>query len=631
LDWGIVSIKQEQITLKKNDTIPEYQREIEYLSSRLDDATKDLAKLDLHNLSLTRQKKQAIATFNFIKIMQEKIEEAFTVNDLYVSIVKALTSELSMDSSMLIKINYKTKKIILLASKGLSKNVRVLKLDNKISKKELLNPTFVNSKSSLKPFHLWIRKAFKFPYFVWYPIIDEGGGILVLFIGNSFEDMVLKHPFSEASLELLGAISSVILLRRDNIAKTQEMLRRKEERIDFLAEILKNSTISVIATDKDRKIIYVNAATEKLFGYKAEELIGKNPCLLIAEPNVPDIQKAILDTIMQEKVWMGEMLNKKKNGDLFYIHATISQLLDKEENFIAMVGFQRDITEYKRAEEELRVSEERFRSLFETAPEFINILDRNAVILQINPAVILRSGYTEEEMFDRRITEFLTPASQKIFEKEFSILMEKGNHRVEVEFVCKNGTIINADCSCMVVRDEQGEFTNIVTFLRDITERRKAEDKLKLTQKELEIKAKNLEETNTALKVLLKHQDEEKNIMERNILTNLKTLVFPYLEKIKISASDERQKTYLNIIETNLSEITKPFANQLTESYSKLTPTEIQITSLIRENKTAKDIAGILDVSETTVFFHRRNIRKKLGLKSKKTNLRSYLQYVPSD
>ena len=102
------------------------------------------------------------------------------------------------------------------------------------------------------------------------------------------------------------------------------------------------------------KIIYVNAATEKLFGYKAEELIGENPCLLNAEPNAPDIQEAIVDTIRQGKVWRGEILNKKKNGDLFYIHATIYQLMDKEGNFIAMVGFQEDITEHKHAEEALR-------------------------------------------------------------------------------------------------------------------------------------------------------------------------------------------------------------------------------------------------------------------------------------
>ena len=179
--------------------------------------------------------------------------------------------------------------------------------------------------------------------------------------------------------------------------------------------------------------------------------------------------------------------------------------------------------------------------------------------------------------------------------------------------------------------DKSGNYWGMQATGRDITERKKTEEKLKLTQKELEIKAKNLEETNTALKVLLKHQDTEKNIMEKNILSSLKTLVLPYLEKIKIGNSDERLITYVNIIETNLSEITKPFTSKLTESYSKLTPTEIQITSLIRENKTAKDIARILNISETTVFFHRRNIRKKFGLKNKKANLRSYLQSIASD
>ncbi|MBT4484366.1 MAG: hypothetical protein HOC71_11900 [Candidatus Latescibacteria bacterium] len=164
----------------------------------------------------------------------------------------------------------------------------------------------------------------------------------------------------------------------------------------------------------------------------------------------------------------------------------------------------------------------------------------------------------------------------------------------------------------------------------DITARKLVEDKLKLIQKELEINAKNLKETNIALKVLLKHQDKEKNTMEKNILSSLKTLIIPYLEKIVISTSDEKLKTYVNIIETNLSEITNPFANQLTGYYLSLTPTEVQIANLVRDNKTTKDISKILNISENAVFFHRRNIRNKLGIRNKKTNLRSYLQSVAS-
>ena len=245
------------------------------------------------------------------------------------------------------------------------------------------------------------------------------------------------------------------------------------------------------------------------------------------------------------------------------------------------------------------------------------------------------SGYTDDEIpndLEVWVTYVLPEDSEAVMKAAQACLEGKTPEYVfEHRMMHKDGSIRWVDVHGKVIRDEKGNAVRMVGTDTDITERKKAEEKLKLTQKELEIKAKNLEDTNTALKVLLKHQDTEKNIMEKNILTSLKTLVLPYLEKIKIGTSDERQKTYVNIIETNLSEITKPYANQLTESYSKLTPTEIQITSLIRENKTAKDIARILNISETTVFFHRRNIRKKFGLKNKQANLQSYLQSIASD
>ncbi|MFC1561014.1 PAS domain S-box protein [Candidatus Latescibacterota bacterium] len=404
--------------------------------------------------------------------------------------------------------------------------------------------------------------------------------------------------------------------------QAEDKLKESEEKY---RKVIENIYDIVYSSSTDGTLNFISPNVLSIIGYKPEEIIGHNPIKLVHPDDKEHVLKNYEKTIKTGEEFPTIFRLLKKDGSYFYVEE-FGKVVREGDKIVGVTGVLRDITERKQAEEALLESEKRFRSLFESATEFIHILDKNGTVAQANPAATLQSGYTEEELIGRSIADLFTSASQKIFVGEFPILMEKGNHRVEVEFVCKDGTIIISDCSCMVVHNERGEFAYIVTFLRDITERKKAEEKLKLTQKELEIKAKNLEETNTALKVLLKHQDTEKNIMEKNILTSLKTLVLPYLEKIYINTSDERQKTYVNIIETNLSEITKPFTSKLTESYSRLTPTEVQITSLIRKDKTAKDIARILDISETTVFFHRRNIRKKLGLKNKKTNLRSYLQ-----
>ena len=146
--------------------------------------------------------------------------------------------------------------------------------------------------------------------------------------------------------------------------------------------------------------------------------------------------------------------------------------------------------------------------------------------------------------------------------------------------------------------------------------------------RELEIKTRNLEEANTALKVLLKKRDEDKTELEEKVLLNVKQLIGPYLAKLKKSGLNERQNAYLEILESNLNDIVSPFSRRLATRYLNLTPAEIQISNLIRQGKTTKDIAHFLGLSIKTIEGHRKNIRKKLGIKNKKANLRTLLQSI---
>ena len=107
---------------------------------------------------------------------------------------------------------------------------------------------------------------------------------------------------------------------------------------------------------------------------------------------------------------------------------------------------------------------------------------------------------------------------------------------------------------------------------------------------------------------------------------NMKELIDPVLEKLGKSRLDERQKTLLGILETNLNDIVSPFVQGVAIKNLRLTPTEIQVANLIKQGKSTKEIAGLLYSSESAIIFHRHNIRKKLGLISQRINLRSFLQ-----
>jgi PAS domain S-box-containing protein len=167
--------------------------------------------------------------------------------------------------------------------------------------------------------------------------------------------------------------------------------------------------------------------------------------------------------------------------------------------------------------------------------------------------------------------------------------------------------------------------TYLAGIFRDTTERKHAEEVLKEKDRELEIKAKNLEEANIALKVLLQRTDEDRAELEEKVLLNVRDLVIPYLEKLKIGSMDEIQKTFLNILESNLLQIISPFSHRMSSKFLNFTPTEIQVADLLRKSKTSKEIGELLNSSPRSITFHRENIRKKLGLKNKKANLKSYL------
>jgi DNA-binding CsgD family transcriptional regulator len=106
---------------------------------------------------------------------------------------------------------------------------------------------------------------------------------------------------------------------------------------------------------------------------------------------------------------------------------------------------------------------------------------------------------------------------------------------------------------------------------------------------------------------------------------NIKELIEPYLEKLKSSSLNERQMNYINILESNIADISSPFIREMTARYLKLTPTEIKVANLVKQGKTTKEIARLLNLSPRTIETHRNNVRKKIGINNKKGNLRTFL------
>ena len=156
-------------------------------------------------------------------------------------------------------------------------------------------------------------------------------------------------------------------------------------------------------------------------------------------------------------------------------------------------------------------------------------------------------------------------------------------------------------------------------------ERKRTEEALIKRDAALKVRAHELAEVNTTLRVLLKQRDKDRRELEEKVLFNVRELVVPYAIKLQETGLDAGQLAYLNVLESNLNDIISPFARNLSLKYLSLTPAEILTAHLVKSGKTSKEIAALLNVSPLTVESRRKSIRMKIGIRDKKASLRSQL------
>jgi PAS domain S-box-containing protein len=299
---------------------------------------------------------------------------------------------------------------------------------------------------------------------------------------------------------------------------------------------------------------------------------------------------------------------------------------DEKGSLSGVVEIVTDITERRRAEEAMRQSEQKYRELFENANDIIFILDLNGKILSCNDAAFRTYGYESGQMLGLNLETLLDkeylPVVRKIFRRKIGS-MDVPN---PLEFLTYTltGEAVWVEVNARGIR-ENGILVAIHGIARNITERKRMEEALKKREQELEEKSRNLEDANTALKVLLKRREDDKSELEEKVICNVRELILPYIENLKITHVDSHQLNQLSILERNTSEIISPFLRTLSTKFPNLTPMEIKVINFIREGRTTKEMAELLNASARTVEVHRDNIRKKLGLRNKKANLKSHL------
>ncbi len=393
---------------------------------------------------------------------------------------------------------------------------------------------------------------------------------------------------------------------------------------DWYKALFDQSLDSVFINDLDGKLIDANPASLRLTGYSKKELASISIHSLIGERQFQQARSGLIKTT---KDGAGKNLHefrvKRKNGSYVYVEAQ-SSFINRNGSPYAIISVSRDINERKQAETLLRKNKKLMEQLAEAAWECIAIHD-HGILLYANNQYYKMFGYTPEELLGKEaLSKTTSPESFKFIRQ----MIEEGKLDLyEATGLKKDGAQFPIE-----VRVKTMEFDNKdvrVAAIRDISERKKSEEKLRKYHDQLEElverRTEALEDANTALRIMLKKEDEVKNELEEKIIFNVKQLIMPYFEVIKRLKLDGRTQSYLSVMEANLNDITSPFMRGMHNNYFNLTPSEIKIANMVKQGKATKDISEILNLSISTVETHRRNIRKKMGIKSKKINLRSHL------
>jgi PAS domain S-box-containing protein len=477
--------------------------------------------------------------------------------------------------------------------------------------------------------------------------------------------MAKKLTYEELEQRVKELEELAIKLRRGE----EELLREKA----FAESLLATAQAIVLVLDTEGRIVLFNPYMEQISGYRLDEVQGRDWFTTFLpkrdQHRIRELfQQAVTD--IQTHGNVNPIITK--DGQQREIEWYDKTLNDGAGNIIGLLAIGQDMTKRKRLEDELRKHQEHLeKAVKERTAELakaneklkreINDRKRAEAALQQRThdlgervkelnclygisELVEKPDISLDDIFQGTVDLMpgcwqypeITCARAIVEGRKFTTEnFQETNWRQTKDIIIRGETIGSIEVCYLeekplsyegpFLKEERSLINAVAKQLGHIVKRIRAEEELRKTHGELEAHSRHLEEVNIALKVLLKQREEDRKDLEENVLSNVKQLVIPHLERLKQSRLDTIQATHVSTLESNLNNIVSPFISRLSSSFVNLTPMETRVADLIKEGKTNKEIGEMLCLSPNTVKFHRYNVRTKLGLKNKKINLRSYL------
>ena len=287
------------------------------------------------------------------------------------------------------------------------------------------------------------------------PIIDEG-------------------PFLKEERDLIDAIAL-------QLGRIVERVRA-EEALRYQAHLLENVSDAVISSDVNFTIQSWNQAAEKIYGWRADEVIGKATGDVVRPEWPQDQREKAIEQLFSDGYWDSYVIHRHRDGTPIHILALVTLIKDDEGNPIGVVSANRDITDRRRAEEALWEHEKRYRQLLDALQEGIWVIDRDARTTFVNPRMAEMLGYTVEEMQGRHLFDFMDEQGVEIAKRNLERRRQGIKEQHDFEFLRKDGSRVYASLETSPIFDDDENYAGAIAGIQDITERVKAEQKLRASE-----------------------------------------------------------------------------------------------------------------------------------------------------
>jgi PAS domain S-box-containing protein len=258
--------------------------------------------------------------------------------------------------------------------------------------------------------------------------------------------------------------------------EAEQALQESEARFREIAEKIRE--VFWVTDPAKTRMLYVSPAYEEIWGRTCVSLY-ENPLSFVEAIHPDDREGVLARTASQASGEYDEVYRiLRPDGSLRWIHDRAFPVHGPGGELVRVVGSAQDITELKQTEQALRESEERYRSLFESAPDGILVADSEGTYVDVNPSGLGMLGYSRDELIGMKSADILAPKDFSPVDSALTEINQGVEHRHEWQFRRKDGSVFDADVLATVMADGR-----ILALVRDASERKRMEEQLRQSQK----------------------------------------------------------------------------------------------------------------------------------------------------